>query len=268
MGKSYENERTSGDFQKNLETVFPEIVRRVKNGGSICWQVGYHVTNSNVLPLDYLVFQQAARIETLRLRNRIIWTFGHGLHAGTRFSGRHETILWFTKGDTYTFNLDAIRVPQLYPGKRAFKGAKKGKPSGNPLGKNPSDVWSIEPIDVWQIPNVKAGHIEKTDHPCQFPVALAARLISGLSNSNEIVLDPYAGSGSAGAAAIGLGRRFVGAELNPDYHAIALKRIEDAAGKILPFRPDGKPVYVPQANTPLTAVPAEWISGKEAAAAG
>ncbi len=76
------------------------------------------------------------RTPTLLLRNRVVWTFGHGLHSPTRFSGRHETILWFTKGDNYTFNLDAVRVPQKYPGKRHYKGLKKGKFSGNPLGKN------------------------------------------------------------------------------------------------------------------------------------
>jgi adenine-specific DNA-methyltransferase len=263
IGKSYENERHSEDFEKNLATVFPEIERVVKPGGSICWQVGYHVTSSEIVPLDYLIFQQAAKSDKLALRNRIIWTFGHGLHASTRFSGRHETILWFTKGDKYIFNLDSIRIPQLYPGKRAFKGSKKGSPSGNPLGKNPSDVWTIEPTDVWQIPNVKAGHIEKTEHPCQFPIALATRLISGLSNEGDWVLDPYVGAGTTAAAAVALKRRFVGAELKPSYHSIAENRIRKAANNILPFRPDGKPVYEPKANTPLTTVPKEWRTAEQ-----
>jgi len=87
------------------------------------------------------------------LRNRIIWHFGHGLHAKNRFSGRYETILWFTKTNEYIFNLDPVRVPQKYPGKKHFKGPNKGKLSCNPKGKNPSDIW--------EIPNVKSNHVEK-----------------------------------------------------------------------------------------------------------
>jgi len=71
------------------------------------------------------------------LRNRIIWHFGHGLHAKNRFSGRYETILWFTKTNEYIFNLDPVRVPQKYPGKKHFKGPNKGKLSCNPKGKIP-----------------------------------------------------------------------------------------------------------------------------------
>ena len=79
----------------------------------------------------------------MKSHNWIIWRFGHGLHSSKRFSGQYETILWFTKPDDYIFNLDAVRVPSKYPGKRHLKGPNKGKPSGNPLGKNPSDVWEI-----------------------------------------------------------------------------------------------------------------------------
>ena len=122
------------------------------------------------------------------MRNRIIWTFGHGLNSVRRFSGRHETILWSTKGDSLEFNLDEVRVPQKYAGKRAYKGPHKGELSGNPLGKNPSDVW--------EIPNVKAKHIEKTEHPCQFPVAIPQRLIKALTHENALILDPFMGSGT------------------------------------------------------------------------
>jgi len=85
----------------------------------------------------------------LQLRNRIIWRFGHGLHASNSFSGRYKIILWFTKSDDYTFNLDAVRVPSKYSGKRYFKGPNKGQPSGNPLGKNPNDIWTTIHEDDW-----------------------------------------------------------------------------------------------------------------------
>ena len=87
----------------------------------------------------------------MSMRNRIVWHFGHGLHASRRFSGRYEVIMWFTKSDDYTFNLDAVRVPQKYPQKKHFKGPRRGELSGNPLGKNPGDVWEIPCTIFWPI---------------------------------------------------------------------------------------------------------------------
>jgi hypothetical protein len=135
--------------------------------------VGNYISKGEVFPLDvfyYSIFKNHG----LKLRNRIIWHFGHGLHSSKRFSGRYETILWFTKSDTYTFNLDSVRVKSKYPSKRHFKGPKKGEYSSNPKGKNPSDIWEIVLRDweneIWNIPNVKANHVEKTEHPCQYPI--------------------------------------------------------------------------------------------------
>jgi adenine-specific DNA-methyltransferase len=164
MGKEYDRSLSIDDFFADHKRLAPLLVRALRSGGSLCWQVGHHVQNGVVVPLDALVYPILAAEKGLVLRNRIVWTFGHGVHASRRFSGRHETILWFTKGHDYHFDLDAVRVPQKYPGKRHYKGPNKGKWSGNPLGKNPSDVW--------EIPNVKSRHIEKAGHPCQFPVAL------------------------------------------------------------------------------------------------
>src|SRR5271155_3291541 len=81
---------------------------RPSRGGSICWQVGHHVSKNVEIPLDALIYGIFAKSESLKLRNRIVWTFGHGEHCRRRFSGRHETVLWFTKGDGYHFDLDAI----------------------------------------------------------------------------------------------------------------------------------------------------------------
>src|SRR5882757_7585544 len=97
----------------------------------------------------------------------------------------YETVLWFTKGDNYRFNLDPIRISQIYPGKRHPLERKSlaGLPSGNPLGKNPGDVWEFSAEDhfreslIWDIPNVKANHPEKTFHPCQFPIELVERCV-------------------------------------------------------------------------------------------
>lgn len=250
IGKAYEDKRKAEDFVKDHETILPEIVRVTKKGGSICWQVGYHVSSGVVTPLDFIVFQILSKFPEIRLRNRVVWTFGHGLHDPNRFCGRHETLLWFTKGAEYTFNLDAVRVPQKYPGKKGYKGKNKGKFSGNPLGKNPSDVWDF--------PNVKAQHPEKSAHPCQFPVALAQRVIKALTNQGDLVMDPYSGAGTTAAAAALSKRHFVGAELEPKYHAIAIERINAAWSGTLDYRPDDKPVYTPPPNTALTTVPNGW----------
>ena len=247
MGKEYEPGNKIEDFVAAHASVLPEIVRVIRPGGSICWQVGYHVERNCVLPLDYLVFDAMRRQpEPPILRNRIVWKFGHGFHCERRFSGRHEVVLWFTKGDDYTFNLDDVRVSQKYPGKTANKGPMKGRPSGNPLGKNPEDVWDI--------PNVKANHVEKLEHPCQFPVAIARRLVAALTNPGDVVLDPYAGVASSGVAALLEGRRFVGAELDPSYAAIGEDRLLQARRGTVRVRED-KPVYIPDPRSKVVRRP-------------
>lgn len=255
MKKAYEDKHDDiKTFTRQHERVFNEIYRILKVGGSICWQVGYHVSNSAIVPLDYIVYDIFTRQNDflpfpIILRNRIIWTFGHGFNNTKRFSGRHEMILWFTKGEDYVFNLDDIRVPQKYPGKRAYKGVKKGELSCNPLGKNPSDVWDV--------PNVKAKHVEKTKHPCQFPVAIPQRLIKALTNENDLVLDPYTGSGSTAVAAVAENRRFVGAEIKNEYCDISKKRLDDLQKGVLRFRRD-VPVFEPNLKSKVAQLPEDF----------
>lgn len=256
MGKVYEKSTKTEDFVKNHEKLLPEMARIIKKGGSICWQVGYHVKNGAVMPLDYLVHDVMKNIPGISLRNRIIWSYGHGLHCKNRFSGRHEVILWYTKDkdrgkSDYFFNLDQIRVPQKYPGKRFYKGDKRGQFSGNPLGKNPSDVWDI--------PNVKANHPEKTKHPCQFPVALAQRLIKGLTPKKGFVFDPFAGVGSTAVAAVIEKRRFVGAEINKSYYKKALNRITQAISGHIKVRPIDKPILKPTQKMSVARKPANFL---------
>jgi adenine-specific DNA-methyltransferase len=259
LGKSYETRQALQEYLYNQRQVIAECVRVTAEGGSICWQVGHHVNgHAQVIPLDILLhplFAEHQMTAAIRLRNRIVWHFEHGLHCKRRFSGRYETILWYTKGDDYVFNLDAVRVPQKYPGKRAYKGPKRGQYSGNPLGKNPSDVWIF--------PNVKANHAEKTDHPCQFPIELAERLILALTNKRDLVVDPFLGSGTTAVAAILHNRRAAGAELVDSYFDIARKRIKLAWQGIIPRRPLAKPIQVPKPNTPLTIIPAEFAQRRK-----
>jgi DNA modification methylase len=198
----------------------------------------------------------------LKLRNRIIWHFGHGLHAPKRFSGRYETILWFTKGDNYTFNLDPVRIPAKYPGKRHFKGPNKGLPSGNPLGRNPSDIWEFLAQgwerELWDVPNVKANHPEKTIHPCQFPIELAERCVLALTNGGDWVLDPYCGVGSALIAGLKHSRKVIGCDKEAQYIEIAQQRIVDFFTGKLKIRPLGKPVYRSSGREKIAQIPVEW----------
>lgn len=259
MKKAYENPKDDiRTFKMHHEAIFDEIYRILKVGGSICWQTGYHVNDSSIIPLDYIIYdlfssRSSQESNPLILRNRIIWTFGHGLNSTMRFSGRHETILWFTKGSKYSFNLDEVRVPQKYPGKRHYKGDNKGQLSGNPLGKNPSDVW--------EIPNVKANHIEKTIHPCQFPVAIPQRLIKALAPENGVVLDPFMGVGTTGVAAVLEKKYFIGCEIQKDYFTVAEKRINDAQKGTIKYRED-KPTMIPDGNMAVAKLPEEFASAR------
>jgi len=237
IGKPYEKKLNLQEYIAQQEKVIKESIRITKDDGSICWQIGNYVENSSIIPLDILLYPIFDRFG-LKLRNRIVWHFGHGLHAQKRFSGRYEVVLWFTKSENYIFNLDAVRVPQKYPTKKYFKGPKKGELSCHPLGKNPTDVW--------EIPNVKSNHPEKTIHPCQFPVELIERLVLALTNPGDWVIDPFIGVGSTAIAAILHGRKAAGADIIEEYIKIAKQRIELLLRGKLKLRPMGRPIYEPK----------------------
>jgi adenine-specific DNA-methyltransferase len=245
IGKPYEKRLNIQEYVAQQRQVIDECVRVLKPTGSICWEVGNYVDEGEIIPLDILLYDCFSR-HGMKLRNRIVWHFGHGLHCARRFSGRYEVILWFTKTEDYLFNLDEIRVPQKYPGKKHFKGPNVGKYSSNPRGKNPSDVWDI--------PNVKNNHVEKTIHPCQFPIVLVQRLVLALSNEHDIVFDPFLGVGSTAVAGIINNRKVAGAEILQDYYDIAVERVRLAHQGRLKFRPD-KPVYEPEPGLTLTKNP-------------
>lgn len=236
IGKEYETKLDLDVYLSQQADVITECVRVLSPRGSICWQVGNYVNKGAIVPLDSALYPVFTGLG-LKMRNRIVWHFEHGLHCTRRFSGRYEVVVWFTKGDDYIFNLDAVRVPQKYPGKKHFKGAKAGQYSCNPLGKNPADIWTI--------PNVKHNHVEKTDHPCQYPVELMERFVLSMSDPGGLVVDPFIGVGSTAVAAVRHGRRAAGAEIMVDYHAIAHERVTLEAKGELETRPMGKPVYAP-----------------------
>lgn len=234
IGKEYERKTDLTEYLTWQKSVIEKIVPRVKDTGSICWQLGNYLENGSIWPLD-IGIAPFFRELGLQLRNRIVWRFGHGFHAQRRFSGRYEVILWFTKTENYTFNLDPVRIPSKYPGKKYYRGPNVGKYSSNPKGKNPEDVWDI--------PNVKSYHIEKTIHPCQFPVGLIEKLVLSMTNKGDLVFDPFVGVASAGVAAAIHGRRFYGSDISKKYITIGKKRVEDALNGKAKYRPHDKPIY-------------------------
>jgi adenine-specific DNA-methyltransferase len=267
LGKEYETRVELKTYLKKQAEIIKELVRVLADDGSICWQVGNYIEKGEVYPLD-IYYYDILKDLGLYLRNRIIWHFGHGLHARKRFSGRYETILWFTKSDEYIFNLDPVRVESKYPGKRHYKGPNRGKPSGNPKGKNPSDFWAdivSSEFDegIIDIPNVKANHPEKTIHPCQFPVELVERCVLAMTNEGDWVFDPFAGVGSSLIAAIRRNRKAMGAEWENTYIETIRERLRLFSLGELQIRPLGKPVYKPSGNEKISQVPDEWKKRQE-----
>jgi adenine-specific DNA-methyltransferase len=261
IGKVYETKVPLQQYINSFRPFIKELYRITSKDGSVCWQVGNFVDKGEVIPLDilfYPLFLEAG----FKLRNRIIWQFGHGLHASKRFSGRYETILWFTKSDNYTFNLDSVRIPSKYPGKRHFKGENKGQLSGNPLGKNPEDVWTKVNEDwdkeIWDIPNVKANHPEKSVHPCQFPIELVERLVLALTEEGDLIFDPFAGVGSTIIASLKNRRNSFGIELDATFTNIANFRIQEYRdGKLKP-RPITKRIHFPSPSDKVAQYPKIW----------
>jgi adenine-specific DNA-methyltransferase len=272
IGKEYERDRPRSleEHVKWLEPIVTACCDKVAADGHLCWQVGNYLKDGEVFPLDYFFYQMIVS-EGFKLRNRIIWHFNFGLNAQRRFSGRYETLLWFSKSDSYFFNLEPVRVPQLYPGKRhsKAKGSKAGQPSGNPAGKNPTDFWTFDPDEamhaspIWELPNVKAAHPEKTIHPCQFPSELVERCVLALTELGDTILDPFVGAGTSVIAAARHGRVGVGIDRSDEYIAVARERLRELARGELRLREFGQPVRRPKPGERVARVPGEWQDAAE-----
>lgn len=272
IGKDYEKgERKSLDrYLDDLRPIVDKICNKIKDDGHICWQVGNYVQNSNVFPLDIYFYHMFIE-NGFKLRNRIIWHFNFGLHSQKRFSGRYETILWFSKSDDYYFNVDPVRIPQIYPGKRhsASKSKNAGLLSGNPNGKNPSDFWVFSAENefrnnpIWDFPNVKANHPEKTLHPCQFPSELVERCVLALTKQNDTILDPFLGAGTSTIAAEKHNRICIGIDKEKSYLKLAQKRLKQFRDGSLKTRPIGKPIMQPKDAGKVADYPIEWRGAAE-----
>lgn len=216
IGKEYEQKKALDLYLQEQKAILAECCRLLRETGSIFWQIGSYSNNGALIPLDVKFFPILEDLGMIP-RGRIIWARQHGLHANKRFSGRHETILWFTKSDNYKFSLNNIRVPQKYQNKKAYRGKNVGNLSSNPLGKNPGDIWIFR--------NVKHNHEEQTIHPAQFPEDLITRIVLVSTDENDVVLDPYAGVGTVAVVARDFKRHYINIELDSKYSKVALRRI-------------------------------------------
>jgi len=217
IGRGKEKRTKLQDYLDFQEKVLTECHRVLKETGSIFWEVGSYTEKGNHYPLDIVSFPIFTKLGMFP-KNRIIWPRAHGLQATKRFTDRHEAILWFTKSDeNYKFFLDNVRVPQLYPNKKEWEGPNKGKLTCNPNGKNPGDVWLFE--------NVKHNHQEQSIHPAQFPETLVKRIVLATTKREDVVMDPYMGSGTVARVAKDLDRHFLGAEIDKEYWSVAMRRI-------------------------------------------
>ena len=249
IGKEYEEVKALEDYLEDQIGIIKDLIEVMTDDGSICWQVGNFVDkkSGHLVPLD-IPFYNIFREHGLMLRNRIIWHFKHGYPNQKKLTNQYETILWFTKDENHFFNLDEIRVPQLYPGYKYTKGhPKEGQPSGNPKGKNPGNIWDV--------PQVKAKHLEKTAHPAQFPISIIRRLIKALTEEGDYIFDPYVGSGTTIAAAALENRIGIGAEIDKGYCNIIKKRIADLNKGNMDYREDKE---VPEPKGKVSEIPKEW----------
>ena len=223
LSKAYERGRRASfaDYLDGQRRVIDECVRVLRPGGSICWQVGNHVTPGEIVPLDVVLYPLFKRHDDLVLRNRVVWHFEHGLHCTKRLSGRYEVLLWFTRGTEPRFHLDPIRVPQKYPGKRAWKGSagRCHQPSAGQESRRRVDLPERE------------GEPRREDRaPCQFPIELVERVLRE-HRSRRLRADPYAGVGTTACAAVLHRAPRGGCGDVPQYVAIAREANRDGGGR-------------------------------------
>lgn len=218
VGKEYENVIPIEDYVAWSKEWISEVYRLTKPSGAFLFNIGYIEVpeKGHAVPLAYLLWDKTE----FYLMQEIVWNYGAGVAFRKKLSPRNEKILWYVKdSEHYTFNLDEIRDKNVkYPNQK-----KKGKLRCNTLGKNPSDVWQIAKVTS----GAKRASPERTPHPAQFPVDLIDRVINGFSNPNDIVLDPFMGSGTVAEVALKNNRKVIGFEINEGYCDVVVERIDN-----------------------------------------
>lgn len=223
IGKEYEKIMPLNEYIDWLVDICDTIYSLTKKDGSFLLNVGYLSVEGKgkAVPITYLLWDKVK----FYLQQEIVWNYGAGV-AGKKFlSPRNEKVLWYIKdSENYTFNLDDIRDPDVkYPNQK-----KNGKLRCNTLGKNPSDVWQIAKVTS----GTDRSSNERTNHPAQFPEDLIVRMVKGFSNENDLILDPFIGSGTTARTAMLNNRLFLGFEVNKTYIEIIAERLNQTLKEI------------------------------------
>ena len=223
IGKEYEETISLEEYLSWCKVWLDIIYKITKPKGELLLNLGYLEIpgKGHAIPIPYLLWSKTK----FYLIQEIVWNYGAGVACKTKLSPRNEKILWYVKNaNDYTFNLDAIRDKNVkYPNQK-----KKGKLRANSLGKNPSDVWQIAKVTS----GANRASKERAPHPAQFPMDMIERIIKGFSNENDLVLDPFIGSGTAAEVAIRNNRKVVGFEIVEEYCDYIVKRINNVYNEI------------------------------------
>jgi site-specific DNA-methyltransferase (adenine-specific) len=221
----YDDKREADAYLDWTRTWTKEVARVLKPDGSFWLAIG----DEFAAELKMIVHRELG----LSPRSWVIWYYTFGVNCKYKFSRSHAHLHYFVKDPTsFTFNTDDIRVPSarqlIYADSRA-----------NPKGRLPDDTWILRPQDVpggfgpdedtWYVPRVCGTFKERAGwHGCQMPEQLLGRIIRACSNPGDLVLDPFAGSGTTLTVARKLDRRYLGYEISPDYAERARARLEAA----------------------------------------
>ena len=208
-------EMKNDDYELWLDSWISKLVRMLKPNASIyfCCDWKTSIPAYNVLKKYFLI------------RNRITWEREKGRGSKDNWKNSYEDIWYCTLSEKFTFNVDAVKLKRVVRAPyKTFEGAPKDWQSEN--GKNfrithPSNLWTDISIPFWSMP-------ENTDHPTQKPEKLLAKLILASTNENDLVFDPFLGSGTTAVTAKKLNRRFCGVEVDQTFAALAMKRLNAA----------------------------------------
>lgn len=217
----YDDRRAKADYLNWADKWLAAAVRTLSSTGSFFLAIGDEFVAEHKVRLDAL---------GLTLRNWIVWHYTFGVSCTKKFNRSHAHILYYVRDPKrYTFHADAVRVPSArmttYADRRA-----------NPVGKLPDDTWVLRPqessehfdpeSDTWFVSRVCGTFKERVKHPCQMPEAVLDRIIRVATGPNDVVLDPFAGSGTTLAVAKKLGRQYLGVELSEQYADGVRKRLQ------------------------------------------